>query len=125
MRMRDAQLIRRIQAGDRTAADTLIERYYTAILRYCARHTPCTQTAEDLTQEVFLHLFRTIGSQRRRNHQTFPVPPDKEKRNNYRRTWQTHRRLLKLSKTVIWQSDCWQVCPRSSGKPYCSGMGKD
>ena len=60
--MRDAQLIRRIQAGDRTAADTLIERYYTAILRYCARHTPCTQTAEDLTQEVFLHLFRTIGS---------------------------------------------------------------
>ena len=62
MRMRDAQLIRRIQAGDRTAADTLIERYYTAILRYCARHTPCTQTAEDLTQEVFLHLFRTIGS---------------------------------------------------------------
>lgn len=64
MRMRDAQLIRRIQAGDRTAADTLIERYYTAILRYCARHTPCTQTAEDLTQEVFLHLFRTIGSYR-------------------------------------------------------------
>lgn len=64
MRMRDAQLIRRIQAGDRTAADTLIEQYYTAILRYCARHTPCTQTAEDLTQEVFLHLFRTIGSYR-------------------------------------------------------------
>lgn len=47
--MRDAQLIRRIQAGDRTAGDALIERYYTAILRYCARHTPCTQTAEDLT----------------------------------------------------------------------------
>ena len=62
--MRDAQLIRRIQAGDRTAADTLVERYYTAILRYCARHTLCTQTAEDLTQEVFLHLFRTIGSYR-------------------------------------------------------------
>ena len=62
--MRDAQLIRRIQAGDRTAADTLIARYYTAILRYCARHAHCTQTAEDLTQEVFLHLFRTIGSYR-------------------------------------------------------------
>ena len=64
MRMRDAQLIRRIQAGDRAAGDTLIERYYAAILRYCARHTACIQTAEDLTQEVFLHLFRTIGSYR-------------------------------------------------------------
>ena len=64
MRMRDAQLIRRIQAGDRVAGDTLIERYYAAILRYCARHTACIQTAEDLTQEVFLHLFRTIGSYR-------------------------------------------------------------
>ena len=60
--MRDAQLVRRIQAGDRRAADALIERYYTDVLRYCARHTACTQTAEDLTQEVFLHLFRTIGS---------------------------------------------------------------
>ena len=64
MRMRDSQLIRRIQAGDRTAGDDLIERYYAAILRYCARHTYCTQTAEDLTQEVFLHLFRTIGTYR-------------------------------------------------------------
>ena len=62
--MRDAQLVRRIQAGDRRAADALIERYYTDVLRYCARHTDCTQTAEDLTQEVFLHLFRTIGSYR-------------------------------------------------------------
>ena len=64
MRMRDSQLIRRIQAGDRTAGNALIERYYAAILRYCARHTYCTQTAEDLTQEVFLHLFRTIGTYR-------------------------------------------------------------
>ena len=32
--MRDAQLVRRIQAGDRRAADALIERYYTAVLRY-------------------------------------------------------------------------------------------
>lgn len=62
--MWDAQLVRRIQAGDRRAADALIERYYTDVLRYCARHTACTQTAEDLTQEVFLHLFRTIGSYR-------------------------------------------------------------
>lgn len=62
--MRDAQLIRRIQAGDRAAGDALIERYYAAILRYCARHLRRTDWAEDLTQEVFLHLFRAIGSYR-------------------------------------------------------------
>ena len=60
--MRDAQLIRRIQAGDRAAGDTLIERYYAAILRYCARHTACIQTAEDLTQEVLVvsSIFRKM-----------------------------------------------------------------
>ena len=57
MRMRDAQLIRRIQAGDRVAGDTLIERYYAAILRYCARHTACIQTAEDLTRKSFCTCF--------------------------------------------------------------------
>ena len=64
MRVQDSQLIRRIQSGDRTASNALIERYYAAILRYCARHTYCTQTAEDLTKEVFLHLFRAIGTYR-------------------------------------------------------------
>ena len=62
--MQDSQLIRRIQSGDRTAGNALIERYYAAILRYCACHTYCTQTAEDLTKEVFLHLFRAIGTYR-------------------------------------------------------------
>lgn len=54
--MTDAQLVRRMQTGDRAAADALIERYYAAILRYCARHAPDAATAEDLTQEVFLRL---------------------------------------------------------------------
>lgn len=62
--MTDAQLVRRMQTGDRAAADALIERYYAAILRYCARHTPDAATAEDLTQEVFLRLCSRLDAYR-------------------------------------------------------------
>ena len=62
--MTDAQLVRRMQAGDRAAADALIERYYAAILRYCARHVPDAATAEDLTQEVFLRLCSRLDAYR-------------------------------------------------------------
>lgn len=62
--MTDAQLVRRMQAGDRAAADALIERYYAAILRYCARHAPDAATAEDLTQEVFLRLCSRLDAYR-------------------------------------------------------------
>ena len=62
--MTDAQLVRRMQAGDRAAADALIERYYAAILRYCASHAPDAATAEDLTQEVFLRLCSRLDAYR-------------------------------------------------------------
>lgn len=62
--MTDAQLVRRMQAGDRAAADALIERYYAAILRYCARHVSDAATAEDLTQEVFLRLCSRLDAYR-------------------------------------------------------------
>ena len=65
MRMRDSQLIRRIQAGDRTAGNALIERYYAAILRYCARpYLLYTDGGRLGRKKSFLHLFRTIGTYR-------------------------------------------------------------
>lgn len=59
--MSDNELVKRIQQGDRQSADRLIERYYAPMLRYCARHCPDPDRAEDLTQELFLRLFRDIG----------------------------------------------------------------
>ena len=41
--------------------------------------------------------------------------PDKEKRNRCQGTWLIYRCLSKLSKTVIWQSGCCQVCPGTAG----------
>lgn len=48
----DDNLIERIGLGDENAAEILINRYYTAILRYCRRHCYNLEKAEDLTQET-------------------------------------------------------------------------
>ena len=53
-------MIEKILSGDEDAAEELVSRYYPAILRYCRRHTQSPEKAEDLTQETFLKLFRSL-----------------------------------------------------------------
>lgn len=57
----DDELIERIRCGDKDAAEELIKRYYTSILRYCKWHCADIQRAEDLTQETFFRLFRALA----------------------------------------------------------------
>lgn len=65
--MSDDELIDKIKGGDEAAAEELIERYYAAILRYCGWHCPDPERAEDLTQETFLKLFRSLPAYRGKN----------------------------------------------------------
>lgn len=65
--MSDDELVNRIKAGDEAAAEELIDRYYAAILRYCGWHCVDPQKAEDLTQETFLKLFRSLPRYKGRN----------------------------------------------------------
>lgn len=58
--MNDDELVKRIRQGDEAAAEELIKRYYASILRYCAKHCCDRQTAEDITQETFIKLFRGL-----------------------------------------------------------------
>lgn len=44
--MDDDELIERIRLGDEEAAEALIKRYYTSILRYCRWHCQNSQKAE-------------------------------------------------------------------------------
>ena len=57
----DDELIEQIKLGDEKAAEELIKRYYTSILRYCKRQCFNLEKAEDLTQETFLKLFRNLS----------------------------------------------------------------
>lgn len=65
--MSDDELIDRIKNGDEAAAKELIDRYYAAILRYCGWHCANQEKAEDLTQETFLKLFRSLPRYKGRN----------------------------------------------------------
>ena len=57
----DDELVEQIQDGDENAAEELIKRYYTSILRYCKWHCSNLERAEDLTQETFLKLFTQLS----------------------------------------------------------------
>lgn len=59
--MSDDELIKQIQLGDEAAAEELIKRYYTSILRYCKWHCSSSEAAEDLTQETFCRLFKNLS----------------------------------------------------------------
>lgn len=62
--MSDDELINKIRQGDEAAEEELIQRYYQSILYYCKVRCGSRETAEDLTQETFLRLFRYLPSYR-------------------------------------------------------------
>lgn len=58
----DCLLARRIAAGDMQAFEELYQLYHSRVYRLCLRMTNNPTEAEDLTQEIFLHVYRKIGS---------------------------------------------------------------
>jgi RNA polymerase sigma factor (sigma-70 family) len=58
--IKDFQLIRQIQKGDKQAFDILVRKYYQNIYSYCVRRTGNQVVASDLTQEIFLKLVKSI-----------------------------------------------------------------
>ncbi len=63
----DDALVEQIRIGDEKAAEELIKRYYTSILRYCKSHCFELEKAEDLTQETFLKLFKSLSGYKGKN----------------------------------------------------------
>ena len=55
-------LIQRAQQGDQSAFATLFEQHKKRVYSVCLLMTKDVAEAEDLTQEAFLQVFRTIGS---------------------------------------------------------------
>jgi RNA polymerase sigma-70 factor (ECF subfamily) len=58
----DVELATRSAEGDREAFAELYQRHFRRVFALCLRMTGNPSTAEDLTQEVFIHLFNKIGS---------------------------------------------------------------
>lgn len=66
----DDDLMRRCGRGDTGALDELVVRYQDAAYRYCWRIFRNHHTAEDMTQEFFLKLFRGAAHYEPRGHFT-------------------------------------------------------
>ena len=57
----ERNLIRRAQRGDRAAFDALVRRYDQEVLRMTLRIVQSHEEAQDLYQEAFLKVYRSIG----------------------------------------------------------------
>jgi RNA polymerase sigma-70 factor, ECF subfamily len=60
----DAELVVRMQSGDREAFAGVIDRYKHHLVNYLTRLTGSRTQAEDLAQETFLRLYLSIGRYR-------------------------------------------------------------
>ncbi len=58
--MSDAALVRRCLTGDAAAARELVERFQSDVIGLCTRLLGHRHDAEDVAQEVFLRIFRSL-----------------------------------------------------------------
>jgi RNA polymerase sigma-70 factor (ECF subfamily) len=58
----DKRLAKRIQTGERRAFEEFLDAYGGQVHRLARRYAATEADAEDLTQEIFLDLYRCIGS---------------------------------------------------------------
>lgn len=54
----DAELVRRIRAGDDSAFDALVRAYYAGLLQYLASTVRAQDVAEELLHDLFLRLWK-------------------------------------------------------------------
>jgi RNA polymerase sigma-70 factor, ECF subfamily len=60
----DAQLVQRCLRGDGSAWEQLVRLHSRRVFNLCYRFTGNSTEAEDLSQEVFLRIYRTLASYR-------------------------------------------------------------
>jgi len=64
--LEDAQivngLVRRCVAGDAVAWEEIVQRYHRRVFNLCYRFAGTSDDAQDLTQDVFIKMYRTLSS---------------------------------------------------------------
>ncbi len=57
-----AMLVRRCLAGDAGAWEEIVQHYHRRVYNICYRFAGSAEDAQDLTQEVFIKMYRTLNS---------------------------------------------------------------
>ena len=65
--MTDKELIRKVHNGNKEALNTIVDKYYDDIYRFCLSLTGQTTDSYDITQEVFLRFIKYIDSYEHKN----------------------------------------------------------
>ena len=60
--MDEADLIKRIKAGDMAAFNELVRIYQARVINTCFRFLFTQEDAEDISQEVFIEVYQSISS---------------------------------------------------------------
>ncbi|MDJ0849179.1 MAG: sigma-70 family RNA polymerase sigma factor [Myxococcota bacterium] len=58
----DAEIVERVLSGDREAFELLYETYFPRVYRFALKRLRDPGEAEDVTQEVFMTVYRVLGS---------------------------------------------------------------
>jgi RNA polymerase sigma-70 factor, ECF subfamily len=58
----DLEIIKRVQAGDSESFGFLVEKYHNHLLNFIYRLVGDRQIVEDIGQEIFLNLYKSIGA---------------------------------------------------------------
>jgi RNA polymerase sigma-70 factor (ECF subfamily) len=89
----DRALVRRLCAADETAYEELLQRFEHPIYNLVCRLTDHPNDAADVTQEVFLKVFRSIGSFREQSSlKTWVYRIAVNEARNHRRSFLRHRK---------------------------------
>ncbi len=67
MSQSDFEVIRQVLRGETAAFELLVLRYQHTILRLAQRMTRNAEDAKDITQEAFVHAYRSLGSFQRQS----------------------------------------------------------
>lgn len=60
--MDDAELVQRLQAREPSAFHEVVERYGSRVINTCYRFVLNREDAEDISQEVFIEIYKSIGA---------------------------------------------------------------
>jgi len=57
----DQELVKRVQAGDKTAFDVLVRKYQFKIIKLVSRYVQDSDSAQDVSQEAFIKAYRGLA----------------------------------------------------------------
>jgi len=106
------ETIQRAGEGDQSAWDTIVRTYWRKVFNVAYRFVGTYDEAEDLTQEIFLKVFRSLGTfDRRANFQTWLISVSRNLCIDH------YRSVRKERETIDRDVDSAEVAPPSIGTP--------